>query len=121
VRAFRLTALYVAVCAMVLHALIPVGWMRDSNAGEHTVLVPCPMMDGMRMPAPVQHHPAKHQSTPASHEGSICPFAVAPNFVRLPPPRIAIADAYLAPNFAVRSSLARDWDHVPRAPPPLST
>lgn len=70
------------------------------------------------MPMPTAEHPAKHK-LPASHEGSICPFATATQPVRLIEPHsIDIAPARFAFFAPAAGVFAPDWDHIPRAPPP---
>jgi hypothetical protein len=118
----RSIAVYLALVALMLRALMPVGWMPAIASQSHAALMPCPMMDGMRgMAMPKQpsqaQHPAKHQ-LPASHEGSICAFAtsaqpvrtVDPHSIEIAPPRVA----FFAP---AASAIAPSWDHAPRAPP----
>src|SRR5436190_931128 len=114
----RVVVICLTLAALVLRALVPVGWMSVAAGESHAVLVPCPMMDGMRgMPMPPQH-PAKHQTMP-SHEGSICPFATPPQPVRAGEPHdIEVAPARSSFFARLTSSVAPDWDHVPRAPPP---
>jgi hypothetical protein len=115
----RAVTICVALAALMLRALVPVGWMTAVAGDSHTALMPCPMMDGMRgMPMPPQH-PAKHQSMP-SHEGSICPFATPPQPVRSVEPRsIELAPPRFILFANLGSSIAPGWDHAPRAPPAI--
>jgi hypothetical protein len=113
----RAVVICVALIALVLRTLVPVGWMSVAAGESPAALMPCPMMDGMRgMPMPPQP-PTKQQGLP-SHEGSICPFATPPQPVRpVEPSRIEVAAARFV-FFAVPTSyFTPDWDHVPRAPP----
>lgn len=114
---FRLATISVALAALMLRALVPVGWM-PTTGDSHAAIMPCPMMDGMRMPMPKPAgHPAKHQ-LPASHEGTICPFATPAQPVAvLLPRRVLSASRILV--FARLQPLEslRNWDHAPRAPP----
>jgi hypothetical protein len=113
----RCAAVYLALVALMMRALVPVGWMPDASTSAHATLIPCPMMDGMRGMAMPQQHPAKHQ-LPASHEGSICPFATAAQPVRAAAPhQIEIAPPQFALFSRAASALAATWDHIPRAPP----
>jgi hypothetical protein len=115
-------AVYLALVALMLRGLVPVGWMPDAAAPAHTTLIPCPMMEGMHgmampMPEKTAQHPAKHP-LPASHEGSICPFATAAQPVRAAAPhQIEIAPSQFALISRAASALAATWDHIPRAPP----
>jgi hypothetical protein len=121
-RRLRAVAVYLALAALVLRALVPVGWMPDASASTQTTLIPCPMMDGMRgMATPQQkqepQHPGKHQ-LPVQHEGSICPFATAAHPIRaIEPQQIEIIPPRFGFFAAVSSVLAPKWDHAPRAPP----
>jgi hypothetical protein len=123
-RQIRSAAVWVAIAAMAVRALVPVGWMLSTASQNHAALMPCPMMDGMRgMAMPKQlaqpHNPAKHQ-LPASHEGSICAFATAAQPVRTVEPHpIEIAPSRFAFFAPAASALASSWDHAPRAPPPI--
>jgi hypothetical protein len=113
----RSATVWVAIAAMAVRALMPVGWMP--SAAAQTTLMPCPMMDGMRkMRMPEQpQHPAKHR-LPASHEGSICAFATAAQPVRTVEPHpIELAPLRFAFFAPAAPTLAPSWDHAPRAPP----
>jgi hypothetical protein len=120
----RSIAVYLALVALVMRALVPVGWM-PAHAASSSTLVPCPMMDGMHGAATPQQneepqHPAKHQ-LPDSHEGSICPFATSAQPVRMiEPHRIEINPPCFASFAAAASGLWASWDHVPRAPPDIA-
>ena len=119
----RFAATCLIAVALAMRAAVPVGWMPDTAASQPAAMIPCPMMDamgGMAMPQPKQEpqHPANRQ-LPASHEGSICPFATAAQPIRAVEPRqIELAPPRLASFAPLRSVLAIRWDHVPRAPPP---
>jgi hypothetical protein len=116
----RSPAVYLALVALMLRALVPVGWMPSTAATSHAALMPCPMMDGMRsmaMPQPEPQHPAKHHPLPV-HVGSICPFATPPQPVRaLEPYRIELAPEHFVFFRPRISFVAAAWDHPPRAPP----
>jgi hypothetical protein len=120
-RRLRFVVVHVALAALLLRALVPVGWMTSPAAAGPATLLPCPMMDGMRgMPMPQPQHPAKHQ-LPVSHEGSVCPFATSAQPIRAIEPRgIEIARARFAFFARAASFIAADWDHIPRAPPGLA-
>ena len=113
---FRLMAVWLALSALMLRALVPVGWMPGA-AASHSTLMPCPMMDGMKRIPSSPALPAKHGMIP-SHEGSICPFATPAEPIRvLDPHRIEIARAQWASFRSVPLFGASHWDHIPRAPP----
>ena len=113
---FRLMAVWLALSALMVRTLVPVGWM-PSAAASHSTLMPCPMMDGMKGMAMSPALPAKHAIIP-SHEGSICPFATPAEPIRvLDPHRIEITRAQWVSFRSVALSVASDWDHIPRGPP----
>lgn len=122
-RRLRSAAVYLALIALMMRALVPVGWMPSAATAADLALVPCPMMDGMhgmlqRTAEP--QHPAKRQ-VPPSHEGSICPFAtVAQPVGALEPHQIETARPQFALFSHAGSNPLANWDHVPRAPPPLA-
>ena len=122
-RRLRSAAVYLALVALVMRALVPVGWMPSPAAPANLALIPCPMMDGMAAAMPGEtepQHPAKHQ-LPVSHEGSICPFATAAQPIRsLAPQQVEVAPARFAFFGATATVVASAWDHAPRAPPPIA-
>ena len=116
---------HVALVAMLLRALLPVGWMPGTTASGAMALVICsgdgpalfmPGMAGM-----------DHKSKPGTnHHNEECPFAAAPHYA--PPASLAVlASTILAPA-AIQSrtirSLAvagtRHTPQAPRAPPALA-
>jgi hypothetical protein len=122
VRNFRLAAVYAAAVALMLRALVPVGWMPNTGAEQHSAFMPCPMLGGTRMPMPMPgQHPTKHD--PPSHEGSICPYAATAHFTPPPaigvsrPTRFAAAQCRSQARLSFLSGLVLGWDHAPRAPP----
>jgi len=124
-RRLRSISVYLAFVALLMRAIVPVGWMPGAQTASPSTLVPCPMMDGMRgMATPQQkvepQHPAKHH-LPASHEGSICPFATAAHpFRALEPHQIEVASPLFALFSRAGSFPAASWDHIPRAPPHIA-
>lgn len=65
--AFRSLAATLALSAMVLRALLPAGWMPNTEGVPGTALIIC-SIDGVRH---VPHHPGK----PDVDHGMACPFA----------------------------------------------
>lgn len=68
----RTAAAYLALVAMIVHALIPAGWMPGQSAG--TPLVICTAQGDITL-----HSPAKPQQ-PLDHsdrDHQLCPFAAA--------------------------------------------
>ena len=78
------------------------------------------MMDGMAVMAPAApkaQHPAKH-SLPASHEGSICPFATAAPPARVTEPQSTEIIPARFTSLVSKVGLAvAGWDHIARGPP----
>lgn len=114
--AARSSLLTLALCAMVLRALLPVGWMPDPGGMADGPLVIC-TMHGAHHISP-GHRPAH---SPDEH-GSICPFAAAAHFA---PPQMAVAVAApvtfaWAPFPNLSQSAPRvsvNLAHEPRGPP----
>jgi hypothetical protein len=122
VRHLRLSAVYFVALALLLRALVPVGWMPNTGLEQHSALMPCPMMGGM-VNAPQTQHPSKHNPV-SSHDSSFCRYGATAHYT--PPPQVPIlqsllvneagepSDSTSGPIFV--SSLV--WDHAARAPPP---
>jgi len=116
----RSSAVLLALCGLMLRALLPAGWMPGpANAAP---LIIC-AMDGLHRINPV----GDHKQDPASHQDSqMCPFAAA---AHLAPPAMPYA---VLPSFTfaaletripkqiVAANSAPDLTHGPRAPPSLT-
>ena len=121
-RQLRLTIAYVAAFGLFLRALVPVGWMPNTGAERHSMLMPCPMMDGMMQMPRQSQYPAKHNPT-SPHDGVFCRFGATAQYA--PPPQIPVLQRHLlvaadAPTrFALAPALSSPlvWDHAARAPP----
>jgi|SRR5579862_5509606 len=116
----RLSAIYFAAIALLLRALVPVGWMPNTGLEQHSALMPCPMMGGMmQMPS---EHPAKH-SPVSSHDSSFCRYGATAHYS--PPSQVPVLQPQLHLGAGVLSRLAPApifssslvWDHAARAPP----
>ena len=111
-----------ATLALFLRALVPVGWMPNTGAEQHSALMPCPAMGGMmQMPQPAEH-PAKHNPI-AAHDGAFCRYGATahyspPSQVRGLQPHLLIGTGVLS-SFASAPILSASlvWDHAARAPP----
>jgi hypothetical protein len=64
----RSVALALAVQAMLLRALLPVGWMPSNDT--HAPLIICPMMGG------TMHAQPAHRGLP-QHKNHVCPFTAS--------------------------------------------
>ena len=114
----RSAAIGLALCAMVLRALLPDGWMPAAAAGSSPFVI-C-SVDGV-------HGGGKPPADPARESRHApCAFAAA---AHLAPPAIAPAGAFLPPRgqpipLAWRNarldSHERPRSHPPRAPPAFS-
>jgi hypothetical protein len=134
----RRAAVYLAIVAMALRALMPAGWMPNPDGAAKTAFVICDMgemdmsgMAGMDMSkmsgadhaTAADHGPAKKSND--SHQHEDCPFAAAPHFATssavamlLPPSSAAGFLQHLAgAQVAVQS--AAYAPQSPRAPPTI--
>ena len=119
-RTVKHLTLHFALAAMVLRALLPVGWMPGPSASLPLVL--CTMNGPVQVMVPLGDEPSKHKTDDGSQHG-ICPFAASVHFA------VASAAPTLAPSslsLALASTLAlpRAWapakrhtPQSPRAPP----
>jgi hypothetical protein len=118
IRNARYAAAYVAILAMMLRALVPVGWMPSGIPG-HTFTI-C-TVDGFQRITP-SHRTGDHDPAPA-HSNSVCPFAASAHFAPpvAAPVLSALPTTFTTARFAASLSLpagtARDWNRAPRAPP----
>ena len=63
----RSLPIVLAISAMLLRALLPMGWMPSGDA--HAPLIVCPMMGGM--------HAVPGKPSPPTHRNRFCPFTAA--------------------------------------------
>jgi len=122
---FRRAAIFVALAAMALRALLPMGWMPNPSGFAQSPLIIC-LMD-MPMPMPMDMRGGMHGGHSGDHgqqqSSETCPFAAAPHLAG-PVVDIAICEPQLA--LAAALSLTRDHAQTraphyspqsPRAPP----
>lgn len=118
-RITRLAAIYVALIAMFLRALIPLGWMPSASSGAPLTI--CTVQGPMQIDSNSKPH--QHDST---HHNETCPFAAAPQLsspgvvadVAPPSHRVALANAPLA-STAVNASTEYTPQSL-RGPPNLA-
>jgi hypothetical protein len=115
--AIRSLAATLALSAMILRALLPAGWMPNTDGVPGTPLVIC-SVDGVHHVAPA------HEPSHRSHQDHLiaCPFAAAAHFASLRQP-ITVSEPNVvdwlapafnnAPLFSSRVALAQP----PRGPP----
>jgi hypothetical protein len=111
---FRSFAVTLALSAMLLRAVLPVGWMPNLTGAGDTPLVIC-SVDGA-------HHLPPHDPARGQQDDHMCPFAAAAHLAppQLPPAILQpFAVASLAPHFAepLAVSHLHDPGHAPRGPP----
>jgi hypothetical protein len=128
VRTFRLAAVQLALAAMMLRALLPMGWMPNPDGFAQSPLVIC-LMDmppsmGMShtMDMDMQGHGQDHGQQQNNEQ---CPFAAAPHIAasvaiaELAPPS-ELARFIETPESRALPALALDYHpQSPRAPPTL--
>jgi hypothetical protein len=122
-RTLRFAAVYVALVAMMVHALVPTGWMPDI-AGSGAPIRLCTMDGPARMVMggqPDKQKPAQGDQ----HRNDICPFGAAPHFAAptsvasLAAPTLAVAATRLFVP-AARTALRAEFSpQSPRAPPAI--
>jgi hypothetical protein len=115
----RLVGANIAILAVLLHALLPVGWMPNTTGSGSSFITICSMNGPTQIEVgndgqPVKKHQPAHDGT---HQ--ICPFAVAAHFA---PPAKAIVPALVALVYAADRQigysylLASPTHHSPQAP-----
>lgn len=132
-RTFRLAAVQLALAAMMLRALLPMGWMPNPDGFAQSPLVIClmDMPSGMDMshamdmskPMDMNGHGQDHGQQQSNEQ---CPFAAAPHIAasvaiaELAPPS-ELARIVEKPASRALTALAVDYHpQSPRAPPTLT-
>jgi hypothetical protein len=133
-RTFRLAAVQLALAAMMLRALLPMGWMPNPDGFAQSPLVICLMdmpsgMDmshAMDMSKPMDMGMQGHGHDHGQQNNEQCPFAAAPHvaapftIAELAPPS---EQAHFAekPTSRTLATLALDYHpQSPRAPPEIA-
>ncbi|MGA7675921.1 MAG: DUF2946 family protein [Rhizomicrobium sp.] len=125
-RTIKFAGLHLALAAMMLRALLPVGWMPNPSMAGGTPLTICTMNGPVQMvlgPDGQPQKPKPHQGNANHHD--TCPFAAAPHFATTTPPialgpaviRVSLAPAALRP-LAIWTTQQHSLQS-PRAPPRL--
>ena len=128
-RTFRLAAVQLALAAMMLRALLPMGWMPNPDGFAQSPLVIClmDMPSGMDMSKPMGMDMQGHgQGHGQQQNNEQCPFAAAPHIAasvaiaELAPPS-ELARIVEKPASRALTALAVDYHpQSPRAPPTLT-
>jgi hypothetical protein len=123
----RLAVIHLALAALMLRALLPAGWMPNTNAAANTFITICTMDGFAKVALDANGQPLKH--SPAQDDGrqhDVCPFAAAPHFATTPPP-LAISTPYTVAAFAeapraffAACAIAHYAPQSPRAPPAIA-
>lgn len=121
-RTTRLAAVYIALAAMFLRALIPLGWMPDVSHASGAPFVICTTQGPMLLDSHGQQ-PQQHNGT---HHTEACPFAAAPSLsapttiADLAPPSSFIARTEVQPLAATANPSAHYTPQSLRGPPNLA-
>ena len=124
-RSVRIAAAYIAFFAMLMHGLMPVGWMPGGSVG--TAITICTMDGFVHVTLDEHGNPVKQKQQPADQRGhDVCPFGAAPHFAA----PLTVATIFVPTSWAYLSgSHAQARTHVtrllyspqsPRAPPILA-
>jgi hypothetical protein len=123
-RTLKLAGVQIALVAMLLRALLPVGWMPDTaaSAGAHFVI--CTVngpLQAVHLPDTGKHQPGHDDG----RQNDMCPFAASVHFATpaamatvAPSTQIASPAPLALPARAVQTA-ARYAPQSPRAPPSL--
>jgi hypothetical protein len=120
---WRSAALSLALAAMMLRGLMPVGWMPASQ-GSGSLVVLCTLSGPVHVYLGTDGQP--HNPKPSHGDSGrveACPFAGAPHFALLagPPPALGTIVSVPRPGLLVRREAALGRSqfslHAPRAPP----
>jgi Protein of unknown function (DUF2946) len=124
-RTLKLAGVQIALVAMLLRALLPVGWMPDTAASADTPFVICTVngpLQAAHLPDTGKHQPGHDDS----RQNDVCPFAASIHFatpaavaVVAPSTQVAALAPLLLPVHAVRSATQYALQS-PRAPPSLA-
>lgn len=71
----RIAAIHLALAAMMLRGLMPVGWMPNPDGASQSLFVICTMYGPIQQ---ADRH-GSHKSDDGQHSHEECPFAAAPH------------------------------------------
>ena len=122
-RTLRLGGVQIALVAMILRALLPVGWMPGS--ADNSAFVICTVngpLQAAHLPDTGRHQPGQDDG----RQNDVCPFAASVHFATptavasvAPSTQVASFTSVLSPASAVRAAI-RYARPSPRAPPSLA-
>lgn len=123
-RTLRLAGVQIALVAMLLRALLPVGWMPDTAANAGSPFVICTVngpLHAAHLPDMGKHQPGHDDSRP----NDMCPFAASVHLAT-PTTMAATAPSMQIASFGIVQSVSRAVPDTaqyalqsPRAPPSL--
>jgi len=116
----------IALVAMLLRALLPMGWMPNPTGSSGAALVLCTMDGSVHLLPGADRQPLKQQPDQNNDRNqTACPFAAAPHLATptiaaaLAPPALAQSVAAGSVHVRLADSAAGYTPHSPRAPPSL--
>lgn len=122
---FRRAAVFFALVAMALRALLPMGWMPNPTGFTQSPLVIC-LMD-LPMPMHMDMHGGMHGGHSNDHgqqqSNETCPFAAAPHLagpaldITISEPELALATVQSRHRDHAQTSSSHYSPQSPRAPP----
>lgn len=120
---FRRAAVFFALAAMALRALLPMGWMPNPTGFSQSPLIICLMDMPMPMHMDMHGHGGHSSDHGQQQSNETCPFAAAPHLaapaldITVSKPQLALATSLsIALNHA-ETSAAHYSPQSPRAPP----
>ena len=118
-RTLKLAGIQIALVAMILRALLPLGWMPDTEGSSGAPFVICTMNGPMH---PANRHQPGHDDV---RQTDVCPFAASIHVATpvtaaaiVPSLRVAVSALAGLPPRAIQA-VARHAPQSPRAPPSL--
>ncbi len=123
-RNLRFAAVYVAIAAMMLRALLPTGWMPGTGNGLGITV--CSMNGPVQLDIGPDGKAQKHQQQDDGRSHETCPFAAAPHFASPAALPAVAAPTALAATIkrdfrrAVASGSDRNPPQLTRGPPHLA-
>lgn len=119
-KAVRAAAVHIAFFAILLHGLLPPGWMPSASGSP---LVICTIHGAVDLSALLSGRATHKPAQDNEHQRDMCPFAAAPHFatpvaaVPVPISGLGLAHQPSAVALDIVTEPARYSPQIPRAPP----
>ncbi len=119
----RQFAIQLALAAVMLQALMPLGWMPNASAGSPFTI--CTVYGAVSLPGHVTGLPGKTIPSRDNQHKGLCPFGAAPHFATLLGPAgfvpaHRLTETSARPRYAAAVETASRYAlQSPRAPPPF--